>query len=169
MFDTLFIVLRGRHKQLSFLQVFHHATIGPVWGFVLGCGQGSGPSIFGALINSFTHVLMYVHYAWTSTGRTNPFKLFLTLWQITQFALCIAQAVVVATYIELSDITPGLAALQVGYHICMIVLFGRFLMESSIAKARRRRGKQQQQQQLKRDGKEKEKEIEETTESKKDL
>ena len=64
-FDTIFIVLRKKDDQvlfisfkcrinlkilpilnffffqLSFLHVFHHATIGPVWGYLLLLGRGS--------------------------------------------------------------------------------------------------------------------------------
>ena len=36
-FDTVFIILRGKEKQqLSFLHVYHHASIGMIWGTLTG-------------------------------------------------------------------------------------------------------------------------------------
>ncbi len=65
-FDTLFIILRKKDAQHSFLHVFHHATIGSVWGFLLYLGHGNGTAAYGAFINSIVHVVMYTHYLVTS-------------------------------------------------------------------------------------------------------
>merc|ERR1719440_1676512 len=40
--DTLWIVLNKKRSQMSFLHVYHHATIGAVWGFLLDHNVGSG-------------------------------------------------------------------------------------------------------------------------------
>merc|ERR1719461_1452077 len=61
MLDTVFIVLRRRNRQLSFLHVYHHATIGPLWGLALYEGMANGTAYFGAFCNSFVHVVMYSH------------------------------------------------------------------------------------------------------------
>merc|ERR1719446_1968091 len=37
-FDTLWIVLKKNRQQLSFLHVYHHATIPMVWGYLLYAG-----------------------------------------------------------------------------------------------------------------------------------
>jgi hypothetical protein len=45
-FDTLFIILRGKDKeQLSFLHVYHHASIGMIWGTLLYIGHGNGTAV----------------------------------------------------------------------------------------------------------------------------
>ena len=124
-FDTLFIVLRKKDKQFSFLHVYHHATIGPIWGLLLYLNYGSGTAIFGALINSFTHVLMYAHYFVTSFGIRNPFKRLITTWQIFQFYLCLAHAVVVVFGYD-NFVPLELALLQLGYHTTMVILFNQF-------------------------------------------
>merc|ERR1719421_747115 len=67
-FDTLWITLKKNRKQMSFLHVYHHATISMVWGYLLWAGVGSGTVRYGAWINSLTHVIMYSHYLWTSFG-----------------------------------------------------------------------------------------------------
>merc|ERR1719336_486260 len=56
-FDTVFIVLRRKTRQLSFLHLFHHATIFPQWGVLLLLGVGNGTTGFGALANSIIHVI----------------------------------------------------------------------------------------------------------------
>ena len=33
--DTFFMIARRKYSQVSFLQVYHHATISAVWGFLL--------------------------------------------------------------------------------------------------------------------------------------
>lgn len=124
-FDTFFIVLRKKDDQLSFLHVYHHATIGGIWGLLLHLGYGWGTTTFGAAINSLTHVLMYTHYLVSSYGIRHPFKAALTSWQISQFYFCVAHAVVVPLGAErLYNIR--LAYLQLGYHLTMIALFSNF-------------------------------------------
>lgn len=131
-FDTFFIVLRKKDAQLSFLHVYHHATIGPIWGLLLYVGFGGGTCMFGALLNSFVHVLMYTHYFVTSFGIKNPFKKQLTMTQITQFYLCIFHA---ASAIVVEHVFPlALAVLQVCYHISMIILFSQFFWKMFKAK-----------------------------------
>eukprot|EP00039_Didymoeca_costata_P002380 m.59761 g.59761 ORF g.59761 m.59761 type:complete len:263 (+) comp11271_c0_seq1:255-1043(+) len=127
-FDTIFIVLKKKDRQLSFLHVYHHATIGPIWGFLLFLGCGGGSCLFGACLNSFVHVLMYSHYLMTSFKINNPFKKQLTQVQITQFYFCILHAFL-ATFFD-TEVPQELAYLQLCYHISMIVLFTRFLMQS---------------------------------------
>ena len=125
-FDTFFIIAKGNaKKQLSFLHVYHHSTIGVVWGVLLASGNGNGTARYGALINSVTHVLMYSHYLWTSYGRKNPFKALLTKWQITQFYSCFLHAVLVLTgaFVVETKIDKELAWLQFCYHITMVYLF----------------------------------------------
>ena len=44
--DTVFIILRGKEKQqLSFLHVYHHASIGMIWGSLLYIGHGNGTAV----------------------------------------------------------------------------------------------------------------------------
>jgi len=124
--DTLFIILKKNSpKQLSFLHVYHHATIGVVWGYLLSIGHGNGTVRYGAFINSVTHVLMYTHYLVTSFGLRNPLKSYLTMWQISQFWSCFAHAICLLFIWPSWDqnLFRELAWLQFGYHITMIYLF----------------------------------------------
>ena len=131
-FDTYIMVLKKSWRQFTFLHVFHHASIGVIWGFLLLVGQGNGVAYFGAFINSFVHLLMYSHYLFTSLGYENPYKFFITYIQMFQFGLCILQAVLSLFIEKVFDIK--LAWLQVGYHIIMLYLFNDFLTNAKKAK-----------------------------------
>jgi len=124
--DTAWMVLKKKSSgQMSFLHLYHHATIGVVWGFLLSVGHGNGTVRYGAFINSFTHVIMYSHYLWTSFGWKNPLRTWVTTWQIIQFYSCFVHALCVLFIPpELDDSFPrNLAWIQFGYHITMIYLF----------------------------------------------
>mmetsp|Transcript_21050 Transcript_21050/g.42438 ORF Transcript_21050/g.42438 Transcript_21050/m.42438 type:complete len:261 (+) Transcript_21050:180-962(+) len=127
-FDTLFIILRKKKSQLTFLHVYHHASIGMIWGTMLYVGHGNGTATFGCLINSVIHLMMYSHYLWTSFGYTNPFKVLVTRAQLIQFAMCILHAVLVLC-IE-TVLLRNLAWAQFIYHIQMLFLFGRFYVKT---------------------------------------
>lgn len=55
------MVLRKKNKQISFLHVYHHFLLVWAWFFVckFACG---GDAYFGAIMNSFIHVVMYGYY-----------------------------------------------------------------------------------------------------------
>mmetsp|Transcript_21281 Transcript_21281/g.53405 ORF Transcript_21281/g.53405 Transcript_21281/m.53405 type:complete len:260 (-) Transcript_21281:217-996(-) len=139
-FDTAFIILRGKDRQqLSFLHVYHHASIGMIWGTMLFIGHGNGTASFGCLINSIIHCIMYSHYLYTSFGLVNPFKKLITQAQLFQFATCIVHAVCVLAW---ETVLPRpLAWAQFVYHIQMLVLFGHFYRKSYIAAKEARKQK----------------------------
>jgi len=83
-FDTYFMVLRGRMDQVSFLHVYHHFSITWAWYIAINLWPG-GDSYFGALLNSFIHVLMYSYYALALLKISCPWKRFLTQAQLLQF------------------------------------------------------------------------------------
>jgi len=128
-FDTFFIILRGKEKQqLSFLHVYHHSTIGLIWGFLLHNEHGNGTASFGCLINSIIHLIMYSHYICTSLGYNNPFKKYITRAQLLQFAICLMHSLIV---IALEDIVPKqYAIIEFVYQTSMLILFSQFYYKS---------------------------------------
>ena len=57
----MIIVLRKKDEQLSFLHLWHHASIGVVWGWVVstwptGAEGGSAAYCYGAWVNACVHV-----------------------------------------------------------------------------------------------------------------
>jgi len=122
--DTIFIILKKADRQLTFLHVYHHSTIGIIWGSLLYIGHGNGTVMFGCLINSIIHTLMYSHYLCASFGIYNPFKKIVTQAQIFQFVLCIIHSISVMIW---ENICPRhLAWFQFIYQIQMIMLFTHF-------------------------------------------
>jgi elongation of very long chain fatty acids protein 4 len=124
-FDTVWILLNKKRGQLSFLHVYHHATIGVIWGFLLNHDVGAGTTRYGAWVNSLTHVIMYSHYLWTSFGWKNPIKPLITKWQLLQFWSCMVHAALVQM-VETTEVR-SVAWLQLGYQTTMIYLFSRRL------------------------------------------
>lgn len=59
--DTTFMVLRKKNNQISFLHVYHHCLL--IWAWFAVCKfAAGGDAYFGALANSFIHVVMYSYY-----------------------------------------------------------------------------------------------------------
>ncbi|XP_075158039.1 very long chain fatty acid elongase 5-like [Haematobia irritans] len=85
--DTIFFILRKKNKQISFLHVYHHATM--VWACFLYHNQFFG-TVFTTigLVNSFVHVLMYTYYLFATMDtkmNLDAWKPRLTEIQIIQF------------------------------------------------------------------------------------
>eukprot|EP00456_Euglypha_rotunda_P060189 TRINITY_DN5037_c0_g2_i1.p1 TRINITY_DN5037_c0_g2~~TRINITY_DN5037_c0_g2_i1.p1 ORF type:complete len:172 (+),score=2.04 TRINITY_DN5037_c0_g2_i1:282-797(+) len=70
--DTLFMILRKRDKQITFLHVYHHILIIWAWFSVSRVGSGTGDAYFGASINSSVHVILYTYYSVTLLGYRVP-------------------------------------------------------------------------------------------------
>lgn len=83
-FDTFFMVLRGRMDQVSFLHIYHHVSITWAWWFAIGSFPG-GDAYFGALLNSWIHVMMYSYYALSLLKFPCPWKRYITQAQLLQF------------------------------------------------------------------------------------
>jgi hypothetical protein len=129
-FDTIFIIIRKKSAQHSFLHVWHHATIGGIWGFLLHMGHGNGTIGYGAFINSVIHVIMYTHYLVSSFKIRHPFKAQITQSQILQFFSCELHAFLVG-FSGLEHQAPAwLSWIQIIYQVTMITLFSHFYMNS---------------------------------------
>jgi len=85
MADTLFMILRGSSRQISFLHVYHHATLFPIWWVAIYYSPG-GDAIYSVIINSFIHTVMYSYYTAASVGISfGVLKHLLTITQMLQF------------------------------------------------------------------------------------
>ncbi|XP_053083851.1 elongation of very long chain fatty acids protein 2 isoform X3 [Pangasianodon hypophthalmus] len=87
--DTIFFVLRKKNNQITFLHVYHHASMFNIWWCVLNwipCGQ----SFFGPTLNSFIHVLMYSYYSLSTIPSMHRYlwwKRYLTQAQLNAFTV----------------------------------------------------------------------------------
>lgn len=130
MLDTVFMALRKKNDQISFLHLYHHFTVGFFWAIVLRAGVGNGVIAFGAWLNSLVHVVMYAHYFATSFGIHNPFKKYITSFQILQFFLNIALS---CAGVVFKTSTPRHLLLCIIYCVSLIVPFSRFYHDDRIA------------------------------------
>jgi len=120
--DTVFMVLRKKTNQISFLHVYHHVLL--VWSWFAVCKIAcGGDAYFGAMVNSFIHVVMYSYYLISLLGYRCFFKNYITLAQMLQFVVCAVHAI----YCWVNQhITSFLPMLQLFVMVNMLILFGDF-------------------------------------------
>lgn len=59
--DTIFMVLRGKWQQFSFLHTYHHVSIFLTYWWVVNTAH-TGDTWFPVLLNSVVHAVMYFYY-----------------------------------------------------------------------------------------------------------
>ncbi|XP_072879996.1 very long chain fatty acid elongase 2 isoform X2 [Hemitrygon akajei] len=124
--DTIFFILRKKNSQITFLHVYHHATMFNIWWCVLNwipCGQ----SFFGPTLNSFIHVLMYSYYGLSTIPSMQPYlwwKKYLTQAQLVQFVLTIIHTM--SAVIKPCGFPLGCLLFQSSYMATLVILFINF-------------------------------------------
>jgi elongation of very long chain fatty acids protein 4 len=128
--DTVFMVVRKKNDQVSFLHVWHHTIMSWSWLAVLWTNPG-GDAYFGSLMNSFIHVVMYSYYLLSALKLPCPWKKYVTMLQLGQFSVIFVQGWYA---IYLGSTPTWLTLLQQFVMVNMLVLFGKFYMESYASK-----------------------------------
>lgn len=141
-FDTFIMVMKlpKSHKQLSFLHIYHHASIPIVLWFYIMRSTGSMEWLPVAA-NSFIHIIMYSYYF--VTGQPWPeshpakrfvryFKPVLTSGQLIQFVLIELQSVIGLIYGDGCGWFTHLKWICAVYTATMLWLFGNFFVQSYI-------------------------------------
>ncbi|XP_006891424.1 PREDICTED: elongation of very long chain fatty acids protein 4-like [Elephantulus edwardii] len=86
--DTVFFILRKKPDQITFLHVYHHATMLLNWWAGVKYVPG-GQAFFIGMLNSLVHVFMYLYYGLACLGPCmQPYlwwKRYLTILQLCQF------------------------------------------------------------------------------------
>jgi len=90
-FDTLFMILRKKFNQVTTLHVAHHAEMGPIMWLIVRLAPG-GTSVFGPMLNSAIHAVMYSYYFITAMGVKVSWKKQLTIAQLLQFVAVMGHA-----------------------------------------------------------------------------
>lgn len=83
-------------RQVSFLHVYHHVSISLAWWFALRAAPG-GDSYFGAMVNSWIHVMMYSYYTLALLKIACPWKRYLTQAQLVQFVSVVGYTIICYT------------------------------------------------------------------------
>ncbi|XP_004079097.1 elongation of very long chain fatty acids protein 4-like isoform X1 [Oryzias latipes] len=133
--DTIFFILRKKNSQLTFLHVYHHATMIFNWWAGVKYVAG-GQSFLIGLINSFVHVVMYLYYGLAAVGPSMTkylwWKRCLTSLQLLQFFIVSIHT----TYNLLADcdFPDSMNSVVLAYCLSLIVLFGNFYYRSYLSK-----------------------------------
>ncbi|XP_074661922.1 very long chain fatty acid elongase 4-like isoform X2 [Tubulanus polymorphus] len=129
--DTIFFILRKKFNQVSFLHVYHHATMFPIWWIGVKWVPG-GQSFFGAMINSFIHVIMYTYYGVSALGPQYQkylwWKKYLTILQLLQFMMGMFYASY-SLYID-CDYPRWMQWIALLYGVTIIALFCNFYKQA---------------------------------------
>uniref|UniRef100_A0A3P9H822 Elongation of very long chain fatty acids protein 5 n=1 Tax=Oryzias latipes TaxID=8090 RepID=A0A3P9H822_ORYLA len=128
--DTFFFILRKNSHQITFLHVYHHASMLNIWWFVMNwipCGH----SYFGASLNSFVHIVMYSYYGLSSIPALRPYlwwKKYITQMQLIQFILTICQTACAAIWP--CGFPIGWLTFQISYMGTFVLLFSNFYIQT---------------------------------------
>ncbi|KAL3869666.1 hypothetical protein ACJMK2_042330 [Sinanodonta woodiana] len=137
--DTVLMILRKKNGQVTFLHVFHHASILNIWWFVITFLPG-GQSYFGACLNCLVHVVMYSYYGLSAIPSLREklwWKRHITNFQLIQF--CTTLSHTLQSYFTGCDFPLWGHYLLCGYMIFMLTLFGNFYFHAYVMKKNARR------------------------------
>mmetsp|Transcript_21702 Transcript_21702/g.28058 ORF Transcript_21702/g.28058 Transcript_21702/m.28058 type:complete len:280 (-) Transcript_21702:240-1079(-) len=134
--DTIFIILGKKWRQLSFLHVYHHLTIFMFY-WLNSHVNYDGDIYLTIVLNGFIHTVMYTYYficmhtKVPETGKSLPiwWKSSLTMMQLFQFVTMMSQG----TYIMVSktpNVPQRVTAVYIVYIMSLFVLFAQFFVSS---------------------------------------
>mmetsp|Transcript_26485 Transcript_26485/g.56758 ORF Transcript_26485/g.56758 Transcript_26485/m.56758 type:complete len:270 (+) Transcript_26485:77-886(+) len=134
--DTIFIVLGKKWRQLSFLHVYHHTTIFLFYWLNANIFY-DGDIYLTIVLNGFIHTVMYTYYficmhtKIPETGKSLPiwWKSYLTLMQLAQFVTMMSQG----SYLVINGcdaLNFRVTASYVVYILSLFFLFAHFFVQS---------------------------------------
>ena len=137
--DTFIMLLKNNLKQVSFLHVYHHATISFMWWMIAHRAPG-GDAYFSAALNSWVHVCMYTYYLMAVLIGKDEKKRkkylwwgrYLTQMQMFQFFLNLCQSVYTSLY---SPYPKFISHILFFYMISLLGLFGHFYYTKHVSPA----------------------------------
>lgn len=134
--DTMFFIVRKKFTHVTFLHVYHHATMGLyLWGITTFVPTAN--AYIPVILNAVIHVIMYGYYFVAALGPEYSkylwWKIHLTKLQILQFLLIIAQAVV-SLYVDCNPDYSFMHWFMVVYMLTFVVLFGHFYLSRYLKK-----------------------------------
>ncbi|KAE8578240.1 hypothetical protein XENTR_v10023414 [Xenopus tropicalis] len=138
--DTIFFIMRKKFNQISFLHVYHHATMIFNWWAGVKYVAG-GQAFFIGMLNSFVHIFMYLYYGLAVLGPKVQkylwWKRYLTLLQLTQFgAIALHSGYNLVTDCPFPD---GFNAAVFAYIVSLIILFLNFYYQTYLRRPREKK------------------------------
>lgn len=142
--DTWFFILRKSFRQVSFLHIYHHASICIV---VASCLHFDYWTDFylPALLNSFVHVLMYFHYFLSGLGIKGWWSQYLTSLQLIQFLIITFQNLLAIYYGPTCGIPEFSKVMMIFYMFSMLALFGKFYVDRYLSTGKKDQSQKKRQ------------------------
>lgn len=124
--DTVFMILRHRRRQISFLHVYHHSSMLLLTDACYFLYPWPAMSVYLAT-NSFVHVVLYLYYGLTALfpERSFPWKKNITQLQILQFIVLFKHALFGYLY-------HGFCIYGLFYGLTMTSLFSNFYYKAYV-------------------------------------
>jgi len=143
--DTFFIIIGKKWRQLSFLHVYHHFTIFLFY-WLNANVMYDGDIYLTILLNGFIHTVMYTYYFICmhtkdpKTGKSLPiwWKSSLTLMQLFQFVTMMTQASYLLATGCKSGVNLKVTACYLVYILTLFGLFAQFFVASYGAKSKKK-------------------------------
>jgi len=148
--DTFLMAIKPNCRQITFLHVYHHASVFLIWWVIISYGPG-GSSYWSAGLNSLVHVIMYGYYLWSSVAPKQPegtrprwnqpayYRKYITQFQLIQFCLNFIQATYMIFISPPADFPMFTVWILFVYMITMLTLFGNFFRKQYVQKGKDRR------------------------------
>ena len=139
--DTVIMCLKQNYRQITFLHVYHHASIFVIWWVIVYFAPG-GEAYFSAALNSLVHVVMYGYYLWASYApklkegqrphilHPARYKQYITSMQLSQFVAMFVQACY--DLLAPNPYPRFCVWILFFYMMTMIALFANFFVQSYI-------------------------------------
>ncbi|RLN62254.1 hypothetical protein BBP00_00004887 [Phytophthora kernoviae] len=136
-FDTIFIILGKKWKQLSFLHVYHHLTIFSVSVYFMNFRVAYDGDIYATIIlNGFIHTIMYMYYFVSAHTRDIWWKKYLTAMQLIQFVTMNVQGYLMVSR-SCENFPPKVPVIYLVYIQSLFWLFMNFFIKSYCSKPRK--------------------------------
>ena len=127
-------ILYAKKKTPIFLQTFHHSGAVIVWHLGYVCRTDS--LFFACLLNSYVHSFMYLYYFLTLLKvNVYKYKFYITSLQIAQLTLCVF-TMPFFYYEKESQQNKWVICIFNAYVICLLLLFGKFMLENYFCKVK---------------------------------
>jgi len=131
--DTIFIVLRKKSDQLSFLHVYHHFTIFSFYWWNVNCAY-DGDIYLTIILNGAIHTIMYTYYFLALHTKDIWWKSYLTSCQLIQFMCMLTQAAYLV-FSGCQKFPRPIVIIYFFYILSLFILFSQFFVQKYMKKA----------------------------------
>lgn len=100
--DTVWICLRKKNRQITFLHVFHHSFVLLMTWFYFKLAPGGSSAMF-PIVNGIVHSIMYTYYILSTFQSLKPYlwwKRYVTTIQLIQF-------IILGLHFSVAALTPS--------------------------------------------------------------